>query len=152
MKYVYAREYEINRTIPSNVYHRLILGSLIAFLWTILFCGYLGNPDSDFMFVFFLIVIPPIVAFILIFFAMRTLIAVRSIKTRVPQDIIESPDGRPFYSSQCPHCHTLIDYQSADLAFRLWFIKGYVECPCCGKPIRHNKEKNHFIPHRYPMP
>lgn len=151
MKYVYAKKEQINRYLPANVFYRLAIGTLLALIWTILLFGYLANPDTNIGFVIFMIIIPPIVATVLILFAVRTWIATRSAKPRTPYDRIMTDESRPFYSSQCGHCRVLIDYQKADLAFRLWFLKGYVECPCCGKPIRHNKEKNVFIPYRYPQ-
>ena len=151
MKYVYAPDKYIDRSLPENVPYRLFFGTLFALVATFFFVFTFFQREIGSAFGSFLVsAILAAISFILTFFAVRTWRAIRRAKSRTPEDIIETEKTKPFYSSQCLHCSTLIDYQRIDLAFRLWFLRGYVECPCCHKPIRHNKKKNTFIPHRYP--
>ena len=152
MKYVYTNS-ELNRNVPNNAANRFLIG--IGFSAVSLFCmlGAVISLFEDFlMAIAFLGVahIPLGIGFLFIFFAFRTKRAILNAKTREPEDVIDSDTDKKFYSSQCPNCKVLIDYQKSDLAFRPWLLRGYVECPCCLKPIRHDPEKNVFIPHRYP--
>lgn len=150
MKYVYT-EGELNRSIPDNVRGRKATG--VAFGIVSVFLLVVSFNFTDFVDIFIGLLLSAVfsaIALLFIFFAIRTEKAILNAETRTPEDILPQDENHPFYSSRCNNCHVLIDYQSYDLAFRLWFIKGYVECPCCGKPIRHDKEKNVFIPHRYP--
>ena len=150
MKYVYAKD-NINYCIPNNVPVRMLVGgilglaSIIPFFW-IFASKSLG--DIVLPLVFFVVLTGS--SFLFFYFAIRTGRAISRTKPRTPEDAPATDEKHPFYSSQCANCGVLIDYQQEDLAYRLWFIKGYVECPCCCKPIRHDKSKNFFVPHRYP--
>ena len=42
---------------------------------------------------------------------------------------------------KCEYCLTEFDYEQEDLDFRPWYPKGFVYCPKCGKPLRHNPER-----------
>lgn len=151
MKYVYTDEENINRTVPDNVRSRMIAGGIFGLVSTYFLIGsFLTDTIKNSLLSLLAAVVLAGIAFLFFFFAIRTKQVILSAKTRTPSDVIFLDEKHPFYSSECKNCHTLIDYQKNDLAYRLWFIKGYVECPCCGKPIRHNKDKNKFIPHRYP--
>ena len=37
---------------------------------------------------------------------------------------------------------TIFTYEQEDLGYRLWYPHGFVYCPTCKKPLRHNPEKN----------
>ena len=152
MKYVYT-DSELNRNIPNNAVNRFLIGvGFFAVSLFYMFCAVIGFFDDFLLGIAFLLIaqIPAGVGFLFIFFALRTRKAILNAKTRKPEDVIASDTDKKFYSSQCPNCKVLIDYQKSDLAFRPWLLRGYVECPCCLKPIRHDPEKNVFIPHRYP--
>jgi len=150
MKYVYTGK-ELNRSIPDNVGHRWLAGIILGAISTVmLICAVTAGDWGSAMGFYALRLLLGGIGFLLIYFALRTQKAILRATQRTPEDILENDEKDPFYSAQCGHCSVLLDYQRADLAFRPWFIKGYVECPCCGKPIRHDKQKNVFVPHRYP--
>ena len=52
--------------------------------------------------------------------------------------------NNPFYTTQCESCGLIFDYQRSDLGFRAWYPDGFVECPSCNRPHRHNAAKNIF--------
>ena len=43
------------------------------------------------------------------------------------------------YVQTCPDCHTKVTYKDDSLGFRPWFPDGFVYCPTCQKPLRHNE-------------
>ena len=43
------------------------------------------------------------------------------------------------YLLQCPYCRTNIKYTDRSLDFRPWYPNGFVYCPGCRKPLRHNE-------------
>ena len=43
------------------------------------------------------------------------------------------------YETECPACRTRIRYTDYNLDFRPWFPDGFVLCPKCKKPLRHNE-------------
>lgn len=43
------------------------------------------------------------------------------------------------YRITCPNCRTVTDYTDRQLDFRPWFPDGFVYCPRCRKPLRHNE-------------
>lgn len=43
------------------------------------------------------------------------------------------------YENTCEECHTKIRYMDDKLDFRPWFADGFVYCPVCQKPLRHNE-------------
>ncbi len=43
------------------------------------------------------------------------------------------------YRQTCPECQTTLDYTDNILDFRPWFADGFVYCPKCNKPLRHNE-------------
>lgn len=43
------------------------------------------------------------------------------------------------YQQQCPLCRTNVQYTDYHLDFRPWFPDGFVYCPTCKKPLRHNE-------------
>ncbi|MCF0142841.1 MAG: hypothetical protein HUJ75_05635 [Parasporobacterium sp.] len=43
------------------------------------------------------------------------------------------------YHQTCPNCHTWLSYTDKSLDFRPWFPDGFVYCPKCKKPLRHNE-------------
>ena len=44
------------------------------------------------------------------------------------------------YLQTCPMCHTRSVYRDDSLDFRPWFPDGFVYCPTCKKPLRHNEK------------
>ena len=144
MKFIYAPA-EADLSIPKNVPYRILTGGLFGLLSVIMLAFALFDGEWLCLLLCFLF---GGLGFLLIFFAIRTQNAITHTKTRMPEDILPADPKHPFYSAQCAHCGILIDYQQADLAFRPWFLAGYVDCPCCKKPIRHCKKENVFNPHR----
>ena len=43
------------------------------------------------------------------------------------------------YKQVCEQCHTEFTYQDDVLDFRPWYADGFVYCPKCRKPLRHNE-------------
>lgn len=43
------------------------------------------------------------------------------------------------YQQSCYHCRTLVRYTDYDLDFRPWYPDGFVYCPRCKGPLRHNE-------------
>lgn len=43
------------------------------------------------------------------------------------------------YQQQCPMCKSIVQYTDYHLDFRPWFPDGFVYCPTCKKPLRHNE-------------
>lgn len=44
------------------------------------------------------------------------------------------------YKQTCPLCNTEVTYKDDKLGFRPWFADGFVYCPKCEKPLRHNEK------------
>ena len=42
------------------------------------------------------------------------------------------------YRHVCENCKAEIKYTDYDLDYRPWFADGFVYCPRCQKPLRHN--------------
>lgn len=150
MKQIYSRT--VVPEVPDNVPKRIFASAIIALPATGLFIGavcFLAQGQAqEFLPMMLISSILAGIAFLLTFFAIRTKISHESITTRPENTVIPQNLEKPFYSVQCKCCDAMFDYQRSDLAFRPWFIKGYVECPCCHKPIAHNKELNAYIPFR----
>ena len=43
------------------------------------------------------------------------------------------------YRQTCDQCKTKVEYMDDKLDFRPWFADGFVYCPRCQKPLRHNE-------------
>lgn len=43
------------------------------------------------------------------------------------------------YQQTCYHCRSLVRYTDYDLDFRPWYPDGFVYCPRCKGPLRHNE-------------
>ena len=43
------------------------------------------------------------------------------------------------YQHVCPECKTVVRYTDDLLDFRPWYPDGFVYCPRCQKPLRHNE-------------
>ncbi len=43
------------------------------------------------------------------------------------------------YRMRCPYCGTEIVYTDRQLGYRSWYPNGFVYCPTCRKPQRHNE-------------
>ena len=43
------------------------------------------------------------------------------------------------YQQTCEYCKTIIQYTDYSLDFRPWYADGFVYCPRCKKPLRHNE-------------
>ncbi len=44
------------------------------------------------------------------------------------------------YQRTCEECKTVVQYMDDKLDFRPWFADGFVYCPRCGKPLRHDEK------------
>lgn len=42
---------------------------------------------------------------------------------------------------ECEYCKTVFTYEQEDIGFRLWYPHGFVYCPKCQKPLRHDPNK-----------
>ncbi len=43
------------------------------------------------------------------------------------------------YKQTCHNCGTNVEYTDYDLGFRPWYADGFVYCPKCKTPLRHNE-------------
>lgn len=43
------------------------------------------------------------------------------------------------YRQRCPYCGTFVEYVDRQLGYRSWYPNGFVYCPRCRKPLRHNE-------------
>lgn len=43
------------------------------------------------------------------------------------------------YQQTCRKCYTVVNYKDDVLDFRPWYPDGYVYCPKCHTPLRHNE-------------
>ena len=43
------------------------------------------------------------------------------------------------YRATCPQCRTNFSYRDNQLDFRPWYPNGFVYCPKCRQPFRHNE-------------
>lgn len=43
------------------------------------------------------------------------------------------------YSQVCENCNTEVTYTDHKLGFRPWYPDGFVYCPTCNTPLRHNE-------------
>lgn len=53
-------------------------------------------------------------------------------------NVIDSPD--PVFRIQCEYCYCTFEYRLKDLGHRAWYPHGFVYCPRCRKPLRHNNQ------------
>lgn len=62
------------------------------------------------------------------------------------------------YQQTCSGCQALVRYTDASLGFRPWFADGFVYCPRCRRPLRHNERYaidengNYINPQPVPTP
>ena len=45
------------------------------------------------------------------------------------------------FKIECEYCKTVFTYEQEDLGYRLWYPHGFVYCPKCQKPLRHDPDK-----------
>ncbi|MBQ3116392.1 MAG: zinc ribbon domain-containing protein [Clostridia bacterium] len=43
------------------------------------------------------------------------------------------------YRQVCSQCKTVVEYDDKKLGFRPWYPDGFVYCPTCQTPLRHNE-------------
>ena len=43
------------------------------------------------------------------------------------------------YRAVCPACRQYVVYNDYNLGFRAWYPDGFVYCPNCRRPVRHNE-------------
>ena len=46
----------------------------------------------------------------------------------------------PTFHCRCEYCYYEFDYHTYDLGHRAWYPHGFVYCPRCNRPIRHQLE------------
>lgn len=56
------------------------------------------------------------------------------------------------YRQTCDTCATVLQYMDDKLDFRPWFPDGFVYCPTCKKPLRHNERYAVNRPASMPLP
>ena len=44
------------------------------------------------------------------------------------------------YRQTCESCQTVVEYMDDKLGFRPWYADGFVYCPTCKTPLRHNEK------------
>jgi hypothetical protein len=48
------------------------------------------------------------------------------------------------FKIKCEYCGCVFEYDREDLGYRPWYPHGFVYCPKCGKPLRHDEIKYNF--------
>ena len=63
------------------------------------------------------------------------------------------------YQQTCESCKTILQYTDYSLDFRPWYADGFVYCPKCKTPLRHNENyalgnnnQPQVVPAPVPMP
>ena len=46
----------------------------------------------------------------------------------------------PLFHCKCEYCYFEFDYHTYDLGHRAWYPHGFIYCPRCNRPIRHQLE------------
>lgn len=137
MKYIHGGT--LKDKTPANAIVRVIFGFLLAILALI---GFISGHAVGI--VYGLVVFGP-GAFLLLFFGFRTIIKRSKTYPRHNPYVINSSDiNNPFFTTECSRCGMIFDYQHSDLGYRAWYRDGYVACPRCRQPIRHNAITNKF--------
>ena len=54
---------------------------------------------------------------------------------------VENSHKKAKFRIKCEYCLCEFTYESEDLGFRPWYPKGFVYCPECRKPLRHDPVK-----------
>ena len=49
-------------------------------------------------------------------------------------------ENHDIFVCTCEYCGTKFEYDRNDIGFRPWYPHGFVYCPKCRKPIRHQNE------------
>ena len=44
------------------------------------------------------------------------------------------------YQRQCDQCKTIVRYRDYSLDYRPWYADGFIYCPKCNLPLRHNEK------------
>lgn len=54
-------------------------------------------------------------------------------------EVVEQKKAK--FQITCEYCQTKFTYEQEDIGFRLWYPHGFVYCPKCNKPLRHDYNK-----------
>jgi len=141
MKYVHGRE--IKGKASGSGIVRIVFGALLAVAYLIA----LVSSFNDYFFDSTLLIVCTLTlgagGALLLLFGIRGLVhSLRPIPMRDPNKNEPMDPMNPFFTVTCPTCATKFDYQKSDLGFRAWYPNGYVACPDCKNPIRHNAQEN----------
>ena len=146
MKYVYDKE--VKKSVPASAIVRIIFGTICFVLFVVFMVSSIseaGTGSDDFVAFLVFGILSAIGAFFLLFFGVRALLKSGSgVATKNPYQPVPYDANNPFFTVVCPTCATKFDYQKSDLGYRAWFPNGYVVCPICKKPIRHNAVTNAY--------
>ncbi len=44
----------------------------------------------------------------------------------------------PTFRITCEYCGTIFEYQQNELGYRPWYRHGFIYCPHCHRPLRHD--------------
>lgn len=44
------------------------------------------------------------------------------------------------YRQTCDQCKTTVQYKDTSLDFRPWYADGFIYCPTCKRPLRHDEK------------
>ncbi len=151
MKIVRDPRYTFKNSVPGSAIVRIVFGGILASIFFIFLSdaidsiAYYHGEDAAFDLIMGLQFL--IGGGLLILFGVRALVLAKKNATiyASPNVYVWDPN-QLYFTVTCPTCQAPFDYQQADLGFRAWYPNGYVECPCCKKPIRHNAAQNTFVP------
>lgn len=150
MKYVRSAQFKIKKKIPASAFVRMVFGTLFVGIALFIFIGGMTSKevvDEALPFLAVLSLLFFLGGATFLFFGIRALVnALCSFTNTPPSPEMLANGADPFFTARCATCNALFDYQLSDLGFRPWFPNGYIECPCCEKPLRHNAVENAYIP------
>lgn len=142
MKYIHGKEKPGRASAGAII--RIILGALLLLVFLLMIVANIVDYTFDSP---SLIIVSALTfgagGALLLLFAVKSL--KRSLKTIPMRDPYKNEPldpMNPFFTVSCPTCGTMFDYQKSDLGFRAWYPNGYVTCPDCKNPIRHNAQEN----------
>lgn len=145
MIYVRSQQHKIKKKIPASAFVRMIFGTL--FVGGSLAFVIVSLTEHNLAGMLFLAIPLFLGGATFIFFGVRALVhALKKFSQTPPTGDMLTMSGNPFFTTRCEVCNAVFDYQLSDLGFRPWFPTGYIECPCCEKPLRHNAIENAYIP------
>ena len=138
MKYIHGGTFRGRVSVSGII--RIIMG-LGFFIVACVMSFTVANEDGS-GFIMFLFTAPAGLLFF--FFGLKAVLKSVEEFPRHNLDVMINDSSNPFFTTQCESCGLVFDYQYSDLGYRAWYRDGFVACPRCEHPRRHNATTNVF--------